>query len=186
MFETDNAPSDMISISTSASMGPLIPGVPPFDRKRVIIWYQKNCIACQNSKPVFEALAKYGMTADPPFTVHEVEATPELLSQFPHITVVPLYDVVEPALPGVSAGGPYGARNVLKSIKNDMKALGDAFPKFVLPTPSPPPTVIPDPVLTTPPVPSGDPLPATPATNNPTNTNTSGNTSAPVPLPGTA
>lgn len=142
---TAYTPAVTVNLASSPAQAPraveaeLIPGVPPFNQKRVVIWFQKNCVACQNSKPVFEALGRFGLTANPPFTVHEVEATPELLARFPHVTVVPLYDVVEPARPGVPAGGPYGARMVLTSIRNDMKALSDAFPAFVLPPPAVPP-----------------------------------------------
>lgn len=107
-----------------------IPNVPPFDRKRVIIWYQKTCAVCANSGPLFDALAEAGRTDKPGFTVHRVEATPEMLVRFPHVTVVPLYDVVEPtsANPTDPKDPPYGPGTRLNTIRNDMNALVAAFP----------------------------------------------------------
>lgn len=107
-------------------------GLPPFDQKRVIIWYQKDCVACQNNSKVFDAVAKAGITSNPPFTVHLKEATPDMIKRFPHIFVVPMFDVVEPAISGTPVGGPYGDGTILTTIRNDINALRVAFPNLSL------------------------------------------------------
>ena len=122
--------------------GPAVPGVPDFNQKRLIIWYQKQCVACQNSRALFDALAQAGKQSQ--FTVHEVEATEEMLARFPHVTVVPMYDYVQPA--GISENGPYGSvvsfctcttaerpGRKHRSMRNDVTILKEAFPNLVLP-----------------------------------------------------
>lgn len=126
--------------TTRAVSASLIKGVPPFTQKRVIIWYQKDCAACKGSKPVFEAVKQLGAKTSQ-FTVHEVEATEEYLNLFPHVRVVPLYDIVEPG-EGTSV---YGRNTRLRTVKNEIGPLREAFPGLVLPEPTaaaapPPPT----------------------------------------------
>lgn len=107
-----------------------LPAPPDFHSARVIMWYQPTCVACQNSEPVFQALANRA-AAGGGFTVHRVEATPELLKAFPHVTVVPLYDHVTPTSEA-GACSPYGPGTHLRSIRNDLGALQDAFGPLVL------------------------------------------------------
>ena len=99
-------------------------GIPDFLRPRVIIWYQNNCIACQNSESVFAAVTEAAQERG--MTVHKVEATPELLQRFPHVTVVPLYDIVTPS----SVCSAYGPQTSLRSLRNDLAALRSEFPSL--------------------------------------------------------
>lgn len=101
--------------------------LPPINQKRVVIWYENNCVACKNSRPTFDALREAGKTAG--FTVHEKEVNDDVLQRFPHVTVVPMYDVVEP---DASSTSPYGRGTRLTSLKNDLVALRAAFPTMVV------------------------------------------------------
>lgn len=114
--------------------GPL-PGLPAageFGKPQLIIWYQKTCVACQNSTHVFDALVP--AAAKRGFTVHLVEAVPPLLQAFPHVTMVPMYDLVTPTTePG--ACSRYGPGTTVKSLRNDVGALRAEFPDLVLSPP---------------------------------------------------
>lgn len=83
---------------------------------------------CRNNGPLVWALTEVGRNAQPPFTVHLVEATPERLQQYPHVTVVPLYDVVDPS----STGSAYGPGTMVTTVKNDLTALQSLFPGVVV------------------------------------------------------
>ena len=109
----------------NSSSSPVPPSLPPIDRPRIFVWYQKGCVACDSSRPVFDALP----LAAPGYTVHEMEATREMLQRFPHIQVVPLYDIVHPE-PGSSS--PYGADTRLQTVRNDLTALRDVFPTLTV------------------------------------------------------
>lgn len=109
---------------------PPIPGFPfPLTTRHIVIWHQKDCAACQASKPVFAGLREAGRAARPPFGVTEMEITPALLARFPHVTSVPLYDVVDPD-PAVTAS-PYGPGIRLTTVRNDVNALREVVPSFV-------------------------------------------------------
>ena len=78
-------------------------------------------MACENSRPVFDALPR----AAPDYIVQEVEATREMLQRFPHVQVVPLYDIIQPE---AGSESPYGPNTKLRTIRNDMAALRELFP----------------------------------------------------------
>lgn len=103
-------------------------GVPDFTKPRLIVWYQSHCIACQNSEEkVFPAITRAAQERG--FTVHKQEATPEMLKRFPHVTMVPLYDIVLPS-DDPQACSAYGPRTTVRSIRNDLRALKTEFPTF--------------------------------------------------------
>lgn len=109
-----------------------------FEQPRLIIWYQKECRACQDSRAMglFASLRAHAEKQTPPFTVHEVEATAELIERFKHVTRVPLYDIVTPDPMGQSV---YGAGTKLVTVPNDHLELKTALPGFVFsPMPLPP------------------------------------------------
>jgi hypothetical protein len=108
-----------------------MPNVADFRSPRIIIWYQKECLACKNSEEggVFSGLVEAGRVGG--FTVHKVEATPEMLQRFPHVVMVPLYDIVMPS-DDAGACSPYGPQTTYHSIRNDMTALRERFPDFTL------------------------------------------------------
>lgn len=112
-----------------------IAGIDDFTKPRLIIWYQSHCVACKNSKEtVFPALTEAAKLRG--FTVHEQEATPEMLQRFPHVQMVPLYDLITPT------GDPnkcseYGPGTERKTIRNDLRALRVEFPTFsIAPAPA--------------------------------------------------
>ena len=108
-----------------------------FDQPRLIIWYQKECRACQDSRAMglFAALRAHAEKQTPPFTVHEVEATGELINRYPHVTRVPLYDIVVPDNASTSV---YGANTKLETVQNQQDKLEAALPGFrFTPTPLP-------------------------------------------------
>lgn len=118
--------------------------LPPIDRPRIFIWYQKDCISCQNSRPVFEALPRAAMG----YTVQQVEATTDMVKRFPHVLVVPLYDIVQPE---TGSNSPYGPNTRLRTIRNDLRALREEFPTLLpllTPAPAPTPTPAPTPAVT--------------------------------------
>ena len=102
---------------------------PSFSQKRIIVWYQTNCMACKTNEPVFNALVRAGQTSAERFTVHKVEATSEQLKKFPHVTVVPLYDIVTPTAGSTS---PYGPGTALKTVRNDVAQLKQEITNLVV------------------------------------------------------
>ena len=106
--------------------------MPPIDRPRIFIWYQKDCVACQNSRPVFDNLPR----AAPGYAVQEVEATKEMLQRYPHVQVVPLYDIV---VPEQGSESPYGPDTKLTTVRNDLVALREQFPTLLASVPAPAP-----------------------------------------------
>ena len=110
---------------------PVAPGLPEpadFSSARLIIWHQPQCIACRNSEDVFRGLGDAARARG--LSVHKVEATPELIRRFPHVTVVPLYDLVSPGAP--DSCSPYGPGTTLRTIRNDLGALRAEFPTLAL------------------------------------------------------
>ena len=124
-------------------------GLPEFNRKRILIWYQDGCPACAVARrTTIPRIVERGERRG--YTVHELAATPEALKRFPatdghpkemrfvlltvrapppHVKVVPLYDVVEPVSEGAESS-PYDTprqRTRFRSIRNDMVALRAEF-----------------------------------------------------------
>lgn len=106
--------------------------VPDFGQPRLIIWFQPQCVACQNSEDVFRGLVDAARPRG--MTVHKVEATPELIQRFPHVTVVPLYDLVAPTS-DATVCSPYGPGTTLRTVRNDLGALRAEFPTLKRGTP---------------------------------------------------
>lgn len=103
-------------------------GIPDFKSPRLIIWFQPRCVACQNSEEkVFPALIDAATARG--FTVHKQEATPEMVKRFPHVLMVPMYDVVTPS-PSEGDCSVYGPNTVLRTLRNDLRSLRDVFPNF--------------------------------------------------------
>ena len=65
--------------------------------RRVVIWFKHDCIACQVSGPIFDAVEQYGRSplAQPPFFVERREVDDATLQQYPHVQMVPMYDIVD-------------------------------------------------------------------------------------------
>ena len=74
---------------------------------------------------MFDALYR----AAPGYAIHEMEATQEMIQRFPHVQVVPLYDIVEP---DPTATSPYGPGTRLRTIRNDLTLLREEFPTLLL------------------------------------------------------
>lgn len=94
-------------------------------KRTLVIWYTPGCPACKKNESIFQYLQQNpGM-----FDVHRVEITRELQQKFPHVTTVPLYDIVVPRQ-GVSSA--YGPETALETIANndlsDDEGLGRFFP----------------------------------------------------------
>ena len=79
--------------------------------KKVVVWFSPHCSACQSSKDLFEAIT---LNKDG-YQVLFREATAENLTGFPHIQMVPTYDVVH-----VQKGthSVYGSNTQLTTIRN--------------------------------------------------------------------
>jgi len=123
-METYTTPPPSVYLPTVSP--PLLGGVvPPITQRRVIVWFQSECAVCRNNEPLIRALTEIGRNAQPPFTVHLVEATPERLQVYKHVNVVPLYDVVEP---GLTTDPVYGPGTMLTTVRNDLSALQTLFP----------------------------------------------------------
>lgn len=101
---------------------------PPADvyKMAVVIWYMKNCDACKKSEWIFKYLKEFNPTEIPVYTV---EATPERLKRFPHVTMVPQYDVLtrDPA-----STSPYAAGTSMESVlHNNLARLRVLLPGFL-------------------------------------------------------
>ena len=99
----------------------VVAAVPAITRRTVIIWYRKDCPACDTTREAkwFDRVRAFGLTPLGNFDTYEVEATTEVLQQYKHVTVVPLYDLVWPS--SVSqAYQPYGPNTQFVSIRNDL------------------------------------------------------------------
>ena len=87
---------------------------PSITRKSLIIWVKRGCMACQINKPFFALLESKAK-----IQVYRVQASEELRSRFPHVTTLPMYDIVEPA---PSEHSPYGpGTRLVESIRNDQR-----------------------------------------------------------------
>lgn len=96
---------------------------------RLIMWYQDGCAACRGAKLLFDALAV--AAAAEGYSVHRVEATRELLERFPHVRVVPLFDLVQPGeATTTSPSSVYGPGTRLRTVRNDLQELRLLFPQL--------------------------------------------------------
>ena len=87
---------------------------PSITKKSLIIWVKRGCMSCQINKPFFALLESQAKVQ-----VYRVEASEELRSKFPHVTTLPMYDIVEPA---PSEHSPYGpGTRLVESIRNDRR-----------------------------------------------------------------
>ena len=89
------------------------PVVPlPFTGRTMVIWVRKDCSACHMNRPFFATLEQQADV----MRVIRVEATPQNTARYPHVTVLPMYDIVTPRPSSRSA---YGMNTHLVSIRND-------------------------------------------------------------------
>ena len=89
----------------------------------VVIWYQKTCEACKASESIFEGLRRYRSGT---WAVHQVEVTEERRQRFPHVLMVPCYDVIVPDPASTSVYGP-GTR-LVTVLHNDFAQLQALLP----------------------------------------------------------
>lgn len=103
------------------------PSQPPksIQRRTLVIWFAPGCQACKKNEPVFEYIQQNpGM-----FDVYRIEITRELQQLYPHVTTVPLYDVI---VPMQGSSSVYGPETLLDTIQNNdlsnETGLGRYFP----------------------------------------------------------
>lgn len=109
--------------------------LPPVTQRRVVVWRREDCTVCRSLGPRLQRLAAHGAAgAQPPFTVHEVEATAPRLARFTHVQLVPSYDVVDPLPAGAPAPAyqPYGPGTQFRTLANNDEQLQAAFPGLSL------------------------------------------------------
>jgi hypothetical protein len=93
----------------------------------LIIWSRRGCSACMANEGLFRRLRTYSAG----YHVFQVEATPDMVRRYPHVKVLPTYDVVRPL---AGSQSPYGDGFEVHSIPNNARGeLARLFPQALKP-----------------------------------------------------